>query len=64
MDLAEALEFSLYARRLRAAWPEFFAAVGQWYEDFSQTTDREVQDLLAQHAQNLEARRSVNASKE
>ena len=27
MDLAEALEFSLYARRLRAAWPEFFAAV-------------------------------------
>jgi len=27
MDLAEALEFSLYAKRLRAAWPEFFAAV-------------------------------------
>lgn len=26
--------------------PEDFMAVGQWYDDFSQTTDREVQDLL------------------
>jgi putative phosphoribosyl transferase len=27
--------------------PEHFYAVGQWYEDFSQTTDEEVHDLLA-----------------
>jgi predicted phosphoribosyltransferase len=27
--------------------PEWFAAVGEWYEDFSQTTDEEVRDLLA-----------------
>jgi putative phosphoribosyl transferase len=26
--------------------PEQFAAVGQWYRDFSQTTDEEVRDLL------------------
>jgi putative phosphoribosyl transferase len=26
--------------------PEYFWAVGQWYMDFSQTTDREVQQLL------------------
>jgi putative phosphoribosyl transferase len=28
--------------------PERFYAVGQWYEDFSQTSDEEVRDLLAQ----------------
>jgi putative phosphoribosyl transferase len=27
--------------------PEFFHAVGQYYEDFSQTSDAEVRDLLA-----------------
>jgi putative phosphoribosyl transferase len=27
--------------------PEFFQAVGQYYEDFSQTSDAEVRDLLA-----------------
>jgi putative phosphoribosyl transferase len=27
--------------------PEFFQAVGQYYEDFSQTTDEDVRDLLA-----------------
>ena len=26
--------------------PEFFAAVGEWYLDFSQTTDEEVRELL------------------
>ena len=31
-----------------ALTPEPFAAVGMWYEDFSQTTDDEVRDLLAQ----------------
>jgi predicted phosphoribosyltransferase len=30
--------------------PEDFYAVGQWYEDFSQTTDNEVRELLAQAA--------------
>lgn len=29
--------------------PADFAAVGQWYVDFAQTTDREVIDLLEQH---------------
>jgi erythromycin esterase-like protein/predicted phosphoribosyltransferase len=31
-----------------AITPEPFLAVGHWYEDFSQTTDEEVRDLLAQ----------------
>lgn len=30
--------------------PEPFAAVGVWYRDFSETTDAEVQRLLAEHA--------------
>jgi putative phosphoribosyl transferase len=30
--------------------PEVFYGVGQWYEDFSQTTDDEVRQLLAQAA--------------
>jgi putative phosphoribosyl transferase len=30
--------------------PENFYAVGQWYKDFSQTTDEEVRELLAQAA--------------
>jgi putative phosphoribosyl transferase len=33
--------------------PEFFQAVGQYYEDFSQTSDDEVRDLLARAAQEL-----------
>ena len=35
-----------------AETPEPFGAVGFWYEDFSQTSDEEVHDLLerAQHA--------------
>ena len=32
-----------------AITPEPFLAVGHWYEDFSQTTDDEVRDLLARH---------------
>jgi predicted phosphoribosyltransferase len=31
-----------------ARMPESFFAVGQWYDDFSQTTDDEVRDLLHQ----------------
>jgi len=38
-----------------AQTPEGFHGVGQWYEDFSQTTDEEVRDLL-QHG--LEFRRA------
>jgi len=33
-----------------AVTPEPFYAVGAWYEDFSQTTDEEVRDLLARAA--------------
>jgi predicted phosphoribosyltransferase len=33
-----------------AVTPEPFHAVGLWYEDFSQTTDEEVRDLLARAA--------------
>ena len=29
-----------------AETPEPFSAVGQWYDDFSQTTDEEVRQLL------------------
>jgi putative phosphoribosyl transferase len=34
-----------------AITPEFFQAVGQYYEDFSQTTDEEVRELLARAAE-------------
>src|SRR5438552_4581625 len=34
-----------------ASAPEFFQAVGQYYEDFSQTSDDEVRELLAKAAQ-------------
>jgi putative phosphoribosyl transferase len=33
-----------------AAMPEKFRSVGEWYEDFSQTTDEEVRELLEQSA--------------
>jgi putative phosphoribosyl transferase len=33
-----------------AATPRMFSGVGRWYDDFSQTTDEEVHDLLAQAA--------------
>jgi putative phosphoribosyl transferase len=36
-----------------ASVPEFFQAVGQYYEDFSQTSDDEVRELLALAAQEL-----------
>ena len=35
--------------------PEPFYAVGLWYEDFSQTTDEEVRDLVARAAQRYSA---------
>ena len=36
--------------------PEPFYGVGMWYEDFSQTTDQEVKDLLVQAAYKAENR--------
>jgi len=35
--------------------PEYFQAVGQYYDDFSQTSDDEVRELLARAAQNRSA---------
>jgi len=34
-----------------ASAPEYFQAVGQYYEDFSQTSDEEVRDLLSRAAE-------------
>jgi predicted phosphoribosyltransferase len=44
-----------------AITPEPFYAVGLWYEDFSQTTDEEVRDLLArrQHPEERQATPSM-----
>jgi predicted phosphoribosyltransferase len=39
--------------------PEPFRAVGLWYEDFSQTTDDEVRQLLAAHQADRAARQGV-----
>ena len=44
-----------------AITPEPFHAVGLWYEDFSQTTDEEVRDLLARSAEASRAAESVKA---
>ena len=38
-----------------AATPEPFLAVGMWYEDFSETSDEQVRELLAMAAQALPA---------
>src|SRR2546428_9271138 len=49
-----------------AITPEPFYGVGQWYSDFSQTTDAEVSDLLEKarvnHARQTENRALVHAS--
>src|SRR5688500_3585381 len=44
-----------------ALTPEPFYAVGLWYEDFSQTTDAEVHELLAQAARELELQQQAPA---
>ena len=48
-----------------ATTPEPFLGVGQWYDDFSQTSDEEVRELLAkaaeQYALNLENRALAHA---
>jgi putative phosphoribosyl transferase len=41
-----------------ATSPDPFYAVGLWYEDFSQTTDEEVRDLLARSSRELVNRES------
>jgi putative phosphoribosyl transferase len=38
--------------------PEYFQAVGQYYENFSQTSDEEVRELLARAAQDLPGAKS------
>jgi putative phosphoribosyl transferase len=38
-----------------ATTPEPFSAVGLWYDDFSQTTDDEVRELLARSAEDRAA---------
>jgi len=42
-----------------AATPQPFYAVGLWYEDFPQTTDREVSELLAAATREQEQRQSA-----
>jgi len=42
-------------RIICARTPEPFYAVGLWYEDFSQTTDQEVRQLLAAASRHGEA---------
>ena len=42
-----------------ATTPDPFYGVGQWYEDFSQTTDEEVRDLLKRAAQEYERYRTL-----
>jgi predicted phosphoribosyltransferase len=44
-----------------AITPEPFHAVGLWYEDFSQTTDEEVRDLLARSTEASRAAERVKA---
>jgi predicted phosphoribosyltransferase len=44
-----------------AQTPEPFLGVGQWYDDFSQTTDEEVRDLLAKAKLEMENRQPAHA---
>lgn len=39
------------SNQTRTITPEYSQAVGQFYEDFSQTTDEEVRELVARAAQ-------------
>ena len=45
-----------------AATPEPFYAVGLWYEDFSQTTDEEVRELLARRGAEVGAEVSMGVN--
>src|SRR2546423_649561 len=46
-----------------ALTPEHFAAVGMWYEDFSQTSDEEVRELLQRASRGRETHHGVVQSK-
>jgi predicted phosphoribosyltransferase len=49
-------EFAAVADEIVCACaPDGFAAVGQWYRDFSQTTDDEVRELLRRAPRHLQA---------
>ena len=48
-ELADVADETVCART-----PEPFLAVGQWYQDFSQTTDGEVRALLDEHAKHFD----------
>ncbi len=45
-----------------AAQPEPFDAVGLWYDDFSQTTDDEVKELLKEYDEHKEFKKSGESS--
>jgi predicted phosphoribosyltransferase len=40
--------------------PPFFQAVGQYYEDFSQTSDEDVRELLSQAAPDISERNQTD----
>ena len=46
------------------ATPQPFRAVGEWYMDFEQTSDAEVQTLLQQHSRAIEAAKRTESSRE
>ena len=50
------------ARCISAATPEPFYGVGMWYENFSQTTDEEVKELLAERNELVNSRAKAHSS--
>jgi putative phosphoribosyl transferase len=44
--------------------PEYFSAVGQWYDDFAQTTDEEVRELIERAGQAARSRREPVSRRE
>ena len=50
-QIATKLGFPLNVKAVCARTPEPFYAVGLWYQDFTQTTDQEVRDLLERAAE-------------
>jgi predicted phosphoribosyltransferase len=56
-ELAQEVDEVICART-----PEPFYAVGLWYEDFSQTTDEEVRDLLRRAAEGRKAENPATAA--
>lgn len=59
-ETCDEIEKTTGCRCVCAMTPEPFYGVGRWYRDFSQTTDAEVQDLLARAEKGFrEARRAA-----